>query len=76
LGATASSSYILSLCGEIEQLKLIFEKTSKSENIQENDKDQKCSFGQSHNSQNQHRKSQQDQAKKKRNTKFQTQVCV
>jgi hypothetical protein len=33
-------------------------------------------FGQSHNSQNQHQKSQQDQAKKKQNTKFQTQECV
>jgi hypothetical protein len=40
----------------IEQLKIIFEKTSKQEKIQENDKYQKCSFGQSHNHQNQHLK--------------------
>jgi hypothetical protein len=37
---------------------------------------QKCSFGQSHKPQNQHWKSQQDQAKKKQNTKSQIQVCV
>jgi hypothetical protein len=49
----------------IEQLKIIFEKTSKQEKIRENDMYQKCSFGQSHNPQNQHQKSQQDQAKKK-----------
>jgi hypothetical protein len=47
------------------QLKIVFEKTSKREKIQENDKSQKCSFGQSHNSQNQHQKIQQDPAKKK-----------
>jgi hypothetical protein len=41
----------------IEQLKIVFEKTSKQETIQENDKYQMCSFGQSHNPQNQHRKS-------------------
>jgi hypothetical protein len=56
----------------IEQLKIAFEKTSKQEKIHENDKYQKCSFGQSHNQQNHHQKSQQDQAKKKRNTKSQT----
>jgi hypothetical protein len=58
------------------QQKFVFEKTSKREKIQENDKCQKCSFGQSHNPQNQHQKSQQDQAKKKQNTKSQTQGCV
>jgi hypothetical protein len=36
----------------IEQLKIVFEKTSKQEMIQENDKYQTCSFGQSHNPQN------------------------
>jgi hypothetical protein len=36
----------------IGQLKIIFGKTSKREKIQENDKYQKCSFGQSHNPQN------------------------
>jgi hypothetical protein len=41
-----------------------------------NDKCQKYSFDQSHNPQNQHRKSQQDPAKKKHNTKCQTQECV
>jgi hypothetical protein len=35
-----------------------------------NGKSQKCSFGQSHNPQNQHQKSQQDPTKKKQNTKF------
>jgi hypothetical protein len=52
----------------IEQLKIVFKKTSKREKIQENDKYQKCSFGQSHNPQNQQRKSQQDPVKKKKNT--------
>jgi hypothetical protein len=37
---------------------------------------QKCFYDQSHNPQNQHRKSQQDLAKKKQNTKSQTGVCV
>jgi hypothetical protein len=60
----------------IVQLKTVSEKTSKREKIQENGKSQKCSFGQSHNQQNQHRKSQQDPAKKKQNTKSQTQECV
>jgi hypothetical protein len=60
----------------IEQLKIIFEKTSKQEKIQENDMYQKCTFDQSHNQQNQHWKSHQDQVKKKQNTKFQIQVCV
>jgi hypothetical protein len=46
--------------------------TSKREKIQENGKSQKCSFSQSHNPQNQHRKKQQDPAKKKQNTKSQT----
>jgi hypothetical protein len=36
------------------QLKTVFEKTSKWEKIQENDKSQRCSFGQSQNPQNQH----------------------
>jgi hypothetical protein len=52
------------------QLKIVFEKTSKQEKIQENIKYQKCYFGQSHNPQNQHQKSLQDQAKKKQNTKI------
>jgi hypothetical protein len=38
----------------IGYLKIIFEKTSKQEKIQEYDKYHKCSFGQSHNPQNQH----------------------
>jgi hypothetical protein len=50
------------------QQKTTFEKTNKREMIQENEKSQKCSFGQSHNPQNQHRKSQQDQAKMTQNT--------
>jgi hypothetical protein len=58
------------------QLKTIFEKISKREKIQENEKSQKCSFGQSHNPQNQHQKNQQDPAMKKQNTKSQTQKCV
>jgi hypothetical protein len=58
------------------QLKNISEKTSKREKIQENGKYQKCSFSQSDNPQNQHWKSQQDPAKKKQNTKSQTQECV
>jgi hypothetical protein len=36
----------------IEQLKIVFKKTSKQEKIQENDMHQKCSFSQSHNQQN------------------------
>jgi hypothetical protein len=60
----------------IEQLKIVFEKTSKQEKIQENDKYHKCSFGQSHNPQNQHPKSQQDPAEKEWNTKSQTRVCA
>jgi hypothetical protein len=56
----------------IGQLKIVFEKTSKQEKIQENDKYQKCSFGQSHNPQNQYWKNQQDLAKKKQHTKFKT----
>jgi hypothetical protein len=36
----------------IEQLKIVFEKTSKQEKIHENDKYQKFSFGQSYNPQN------------------------
>jgi hypothetical protein len=47
------------------QWKTTFKKTSKRVKIQENDKSQRCSFGQSHNPQNQHRKSQQDQVTKK-----------
>jgi hypothetical protein len=47
------------------QLKIVSEKTSKREKIQENGKSQKCSFGQSNNPQNQHQKNQQDLAKKK-----------
>jgi ribosomal protein L35 len=58
------------------QLKSVFENTSKREKIQENGKSQKCSFGQSHTLQNQHQKNQQDPAKKKQNTKSQTQECV
>jgi hypothetical protein len=46
------------------------------EKIQENGKYQKCSFGQSHAPQNQHQKTQQDQAKKKQNIKSQTQESV
>jgi hypothetical protein len=57
------------------QLKTVSEKTSKQEKIQENGKSQKFSFGQSHNPQNQHQKSQQDPVKKQ-NTKFQTQEYV
>jgi zinc transporter ZupT len=53
--AAASSSYILSLGGGL----------CKWEKIQENDKSHKCSFNQSHNPQNQHQKSQQDQGKKR-----------
>jgi hypothetical protein len=40
----------------IEQLNIVFEKTSKYEKIQENGMYWKCSFGQSHNPQNQHKK--------------------
>jgi hypothetical protein len=40
----------------IGQLKIISKKTSKREKIQENDKSQKCYFGQSHNPQNRHQK--------------------
>jgi hypothetical protein len=62
LQAAASNSYILDhgsgLCN-----RRLYEKTNKQEKISENDKYQKCSFGQSHNPQNQHQKSQQDQAK-------------
>jgi hypothetical protein len=58
------------------QQKIIFEKIGKQEKIQESGTYQKCSFGQVHNPQNQNRKSQQDQAKKKQNTKSQTQECV
>jgi hypothetical protein len=42
----------------IDQLNIVFEKTSKQETIRKNDKYQKCFFGQSHNPQNQHLKSQ------------------
>jgi hypothetical protein len=52
------------------------ELTNRQEKIQENGMYQKCSFGQSHNPQNQHQKNQQDQAKKKWNTKYQTRGCV
>jgi hypothetical protein len=38
------------------QLKIVFEKTSKQKKIQENGKYHKCSFSQSHTSQNQHKK--------------------
>jgi hypothetical protein len=58
------------------QLKTVSEKTSKREKIQKNGKSQKCSYGQSRNPQNQHRRNQQDSAKKKQNTKSQTQECV
>jgi hypothetical protein len=58
------------------QLKTVSEKTSKQEKIQENDKCQKCSFGQSDNPQNQHWKNQQDPVMKKQNIKSQTQKCV
>jgi hypothetical protein len=58
------------------QLNIIFEKTSKQVKMQKDGKYQKCSFGQSHTLQSQHQKSQQDQAKKKQNTKCQTQECV
>jgi hypothetical protein len=68
--ATYSASVV------VEQLKIVFKKTNKQEKIQENDMYQKCFFGQSHNLQNQLRKSQQDQAKKKQNPKSQTRVCV
>jgi hypothetical protein len=57
------------------QLKTISERISTREKIKENGKSQKCSFGQSHNPQNQHRRNQQDPAKKQ-NTKSQTQECV
>jgi hypothetical protein len=60
----------------IEQLKIISEKTSKQERIRENDKYQKCSFGQYHFQQNQHSKSQQDLVKKNQNIKSQTQEFV
>jgi hypothetical protein len=60
----------------IEQQKVIYEKTNKNENIQESDMYQKCFFDQFHNMQNQHPKSQQDPAKKKQNTKSQTQEFV
>jgi hypothetical protein len=53
----------------IMQQKTICELTNKQEKIQENRMYQKCSFGQSHNQQNQHWKSQQDQAKTKLNAK-------
>jgi hypothetical protein len=56
--------------------KAISELTNKQEKIQENDMYQKCSFGQSHNPQNQHQKNQQDQVKKKKNTKSQIRVCI
>jgi hypothetical protein len=56
----------------IGQLKIVFEKTSNQEKIQENDKYQKCFYDQSHNPQSQHQKSQQDLEKKKQNTKSQT----
>jgi hypothetical protein len=71
LGATASSSYILSLCGELCNKILFASRPTKKEKIQENDIYQKCFFGQSHYPQNQHYKSQQVQAMKKRNTKCQ-----
>jgi hypothetical protein len=58
------------------QLMTIFEKTSKREKIQENGKSHKCSFGQSHNPQNQHQKNQEDPVKKKQNTKSQCQDYV
>jgi hypothetical protein len=61
LGATATYSASV----VIGQLKIIFEMISKWEKIQENDKSQKCSFGQSHNPRNQYRKNQQDPLKKK-----------
>jgi hypothetical protein len=54
-----------------EQLKIVFKKTSKQEKIRENGKYQQCSIGQSHTPQNQHQKRQQDQVKKKQNTKSQ-----
>jgi hypothetical protein len=59
----------------IGQLKIVFEKTSKRDKIQENDKSQKCFYDQSHNPQNQHQKKQQDSVKKQ-NTKSQTRLCV
>jgi hypothetical protein len=52
------------------------ELTNIQEKIQKNGKYQKCSFDQSYTPRNQHKKSQQDQAKKKQNTKFQTQESV
>jgi hypothetical protein len=52
----------------IEQQNIVFGKTSKKEKIQEHDMYQQCFLDQSHNPQNQHKKSQQDQAMKKRNT--------
>jgi hypothetical protein len=76
LSKLTSKSLMVCTIDRIEQLKIVFEKTSKQEKIRENDKSQKCSFGQSHNLQNQHQKSQRDQAKKKQNIKSQIQECV
>jgi hypothetical protein len=53
-----------------------FQEDQQMRGDKKNDKSEKYSFGQSHNPQNQHQKSQQDQANKKQNTKSQTQGCV
>jgi hypothetical protein len=60
----------------IVEQKIVCEQTNKQEKIQENDMYQMCFFGQPHNPQNQHRKSQQDQVMKKWNTKSQIRVCI
>jgi hypothetical protein len=69
LWATTSSSYILDLGGGLCNRRLLLERLANERGSKENDKCQMCSFGQSHNRQNQHQKRQQDQAKKKQNTK-------
>jgi hypothetical protein len=48
------------------QLKIVSEKTNKREKIQENGKSQMCSFGQSHNPQNQHKKANKIQRRRSR----------
>jgi hypothetical protein len=48
------------------QLKIVFEKTIKQKKIQENGKYHKCSFSQSHTSQNQHKKAKKIKRRRSR----------
>jgi hypothetical protein len=75
LGATAGSSYKLGLCGWLCNWSL-FARRPTNEKIQESEIYQKCFFYQFYTRQNQHRKTQQDQAMKKRSTKSQIRVCI